>query len=888
MTAPGAIISVPPTFVKSHLPLLYSALPRTVAFDKLRNHARILVIIVLASAGLHAQEAVIHGKVTDEQGAPLEAASVYAIGAVVGAFTDADGEFELDVASGRVRLVVSYIGFENFDTTLMVAVADRKIDLDIVLTETFSDLGEVIVTGRRATGQAQALRLMQSAQSAQTIIHSETFNKYPDVTLAETVARMPGVSIIRDVSQGQLVQLRGLPEQYTGVSLNGQRLPNIQPEDDQSGALSIIQSNLVEEVRIIKSRTAETDGDVIAGIVNFQVRQPEDQFEVLAQAAGGLNFGFDGNPDQYNGITQLVGTVNSEVSEEKVYFLASGSYLSEGRGVRTQQVEYGPNRSRFAARPHDENILTERVGFVGAVELRPSPLNRMRLSLNQSTNRQTYERRQLSANEEEAFRIGTAWETDRRISLVALEVENNFPKTRLDYQLSFSENKERLDGRRRAVYRADRAFGTGTDFSSLTPYSSAGGTSSLVGTGQQDAELEETVAIGSLNITRWLNPKRTQSLKAGARYRSKDRAYGLTTIDFAVSDGDPVADGTVPLLEERPEPNFADPGSEEARIYDAKQRIAAGYLMYSANLNARFSLNAGLRYEYLEVEARDFQDTIAFDESDLLPSVNFTYRFRRDRQMRLSAYRALGRPSYANYRPETEPIALIPVEQYALSNPELQSTNSSNIDLTFERYGRRDGLISLGLYAKFIDRPTLRQTIYNNSLDNPRYITQIVNSDDARIFGFEAGVYQSLGALRRELRFFNVNATYNFNTIDVNNPGRVSDELPLAQAPRQSANLSLVYSNPTRGVNVVLATNFRDRFFDRTLNEDPVWRNNLFSLDLAADYEIFRNVSLLARVNNLTDHPFEEWLGRPSEDGAVLRSRSRYGTWGLVGVRFRP
>lgn len=858
------------------------------------SRIRALILLLLCGAFLQAQEAVIHGTVTDQTGEPLEAASVYAIGAVVGAFTDAEGKFELDVASGSVRLVVSYIGYENFDTTLTVAVADRKIDLDIVLTETFSDLGEVIVSGRRSAGQAQALRLMQSSQCTQTIIHSETFNKYPDVTLAETVARMPGVSIIRDVSQGQLIQLRGLPEQYTGVALNGQRLPNVQPEDDQAGALGIIQSNLVEEVRIIKSRTAETDGDAIAGIVNFRVRQPDERFEVLAQASQGTNFGFDQNPDQFSGITQLNGSINSEVSEEKVYFLAAGSYLREGRGVTTSLFEYNDDRTVLAARPYDENIQTERTGIVGAIELRPSTLNRMRLSVNQSINRQITERRQLSADLQTdndtvaVYRTGTRGEIERRISLVALEVENNFPSTRLDYQLSYSDSKERLDGR-----LLNQTFGlfdrTTTSILGLNAQNQTGPPTALRQIGQQDIELEETVAIGSLNITRWLNDKRTQSLKAGGRYRSKDRTYGLTdilqTADNLTFDQ---PNSFTPLIQDRPFPDFTDPGSEAGRFYDAKQRIAAAYLMYTANLSSRISLNTGLRYEYLEVEARNATDTLAFDNANLLPSFNLAYRFRRDRQIRLSAYQALGRPSYANFRPDDGEMALLPLEQYALSNPDLQPTNSTNVDLTYERYGRRDGLFTVGVYGKWIQRPTLRLTEFNRNLADPRYVTQTINADNASVLGFELGLYQSLGAIAERWRFFNINATYNFNALSVDNPGNISDDLPLAQAPRQSANLSVVYSNPNRGINLVLATNYRDRFFDRLLNDQPVWRNNLFSLDFSADYEVFENVSVLVRFNNITDHPFEEWLGKPNEQDSVMRSRNRYGAWGLVGVRFRP
>jgi outer membrane receptor protein involved in Fe transport len=854
----------------------------------------ILLLLLGCLSAVQAQEAEIFGKVTDKNGVPLVGATVYPVGAVVGDFTDNEGHYKVDIASGDVRIIISYIGYENFDTTVVIAIADREVEINAVLTESFNDLPEAQVIARRASGQAQALRLQQSGLCTQTIIHSETFNKYPDITLAETVSRMPGVSMIRDVSRGQVVQLRGLPEQYTAVSLNGQRLPNVQPEDDQSGALDIIQSNLVDEVRIIKSRTAELDGDAIAGIVDFRIRQPEEKFEVFLQAAQGSNFGFSDNPNQHSGITQLAGALNSEVSEEKVFLLAAGSYLKEGRGVRTQLLEYeGESSTLRAARPYDENLLTERVGFVGAIEFRPSPFNRMRVSVNQSIARQEVERRQLFVPNivgESFNRVGSAWQTDRRLSLVALEVENNFARTRLDYQLSFSDSKEALDGRRRNVYTSLSPNNTGgSDIQNLSPYADLGSELRETAQRQQDALLTETVAIGSINLTRWLNQKRTASLKVGGRYRSKDRAYGSVDIPIAISDGNiigPTEFGE--LLTDRPLEDFADP-AVEGLLYDAKQRIAAAYLMYSANFSAKFSLNAGLRYEYLEVEARNAQDTVSLNNNKLLPSLNLVYRVRRDRQIRLSVYEALGRPNYANYRPRGEsPLALISLDRFNTSNPAIQATGSTNIDLTFERYGKRDGLISVGIYGKWIESPTVRRSTYRDASSRAVYFNQLENTPDAQVVGFEAAMYQSLGPISEKLRHFNINATANINLITIDDPGGEFDDLPIAQAPRQSANISVVYSNPKKGLNLVAAVNYRSRFFEGFLNDRPVWRNNFVSVDLSADYEVFKNISLFLRMNNLTNHPFEEWIGEPDEAGSLARSKSRYGAWGLVGVRFKP
>ncbi|MFT4685678.1 MAG: TonB-dependent receptor [Neolewinella sp.] len=860
-----------------------------------------LLFLTFACTSVSAQEAAITGKITDTEGESLIGVTVRIIGSVIGASTDLKGHYEIEVPPGRIRILYSYIGYENFDTTIQVGTAERAFDLDVVMSESFLETGEVIVTANRAFGQAQALRIQQSSQVNQTILHSETFNKYPDVTIAETVSRMPGVSIIRDVDDGQIVQVRGLPEQYTAVSLNGQRLPTIQPEVDQSGSLDLVQSNLVDEVRVIKARSADMDGDAIGGAVDFRIRHPEEKLEVLLQGGIGQNFGFNDNPNNSAGITQLAGSINSELADEKVYALASASYLKQGRGNRTNFYEYGgpetPGTNLYSARPYDTDRETSRFGFIGAIELRPSIYNRMRLSYNRSIVTEDIQTRQLFVNagdDPSVSRISSGWQNERKLNLVALEIENNFPKMRLDYQLSFSESSEGLNDRLRSVYQADELNSeTGVELflTDGSPYTTAAaGNLGRVADFQDNTLLEEDVAIGSMNITRYLNSKRTSCLKIGGRYRSKDRVYGSSNLELLpTGTGDVIQPGTfAPVPTERFQEDI-DTLLTNSKIYDARQRIGAGYLMYAANFNAQLSLTAGLRYEYIEVEARNATDTTSFNNSNVLPSLNLTYRIRRDRQIRFSYHHAVARPSYATYRPQGEAIPLIALDEFSQSNPGIRSTTSRNIDLSFERYGQRDGLFTLGLYAKFLQDPTiLVQKILVREEDfRPTFTNNLINVDNANLLGFELGFYQSLAFLNANLRFININGTYNYNLFDVDNPSG-NEDLPLAQAPRQSANLSFVYSNPNTRFNFVAAANFRDRVFDRLLDDRPIYRNRLLTVDLSADYEVVKDISVYLRVNNLTNHNFEEWVGKSDEPESLLRSESRYGVWGVVGVRYQP
>ena len=869
----------------------------------MRYHLFVFVLTaVCCSFTLRAQEAEISGTVTGPGGDTLIGASVRVVGSVIGATTNLEGHYQLEVPPGRIRLLATYLGFENFDTVLVVSTTDRELEVDIEMRESFMTTGEVIVYGRRASGQAQALRVQQSATVPQTIIHSELFNKYPDITLAETVQRMPGVTITRNRGEGELVQVRGLPEQYTAISLNGQRLPAVQPEADRAGSLDIIQSNLVEEVRVIKARSADMDADAIGGTVDFRIRQPEERAEVLLQAGGGSNFGFDQIPGQSSSITQATAVLNSELSDEAVYGLLGGSYFRHNRGNRTQRFDYGQNgttgREISRVRPIDTDRMTTKLGLIGAVELRPSIYNRMRLSYNYSANDEVVMTREANFNRGGGTgfledRISSRWREERRLNMVALEVENNFKQTQLTYALSFASTSERVKDRQRAFNSL--TFGdfrqySDEEFRGLLPTDTQFPNDQIARrfTEQLNLDLEEDIAIGGVNLTRFLSSNRSSFIRAGGRYRIKERTYqefyaGVPGGGSSIPSTDFPDLSTEPLLNERPDLS-AGPN------YYASERIAAGYLMFLANWTAKLTTSVGLRYEYTDLDytLQRSQQTDSTNYNDLFPSLNITYRLKRDHQLRFSYYDAIARVPYATVVPvqafaERRQARL---DVFSLDNPEVRPTYSRNLDLTYERYGRYDGLISVSAYAKFLTDPTVREAEFAFVSDQPSLGYSLANTADARLLGLELGFYQSLAFLSPKLRILNVNGNVNLNSYTLD--GDNSEDNTLAQAPRRSANLSLIYSNPRTRLNLVVAGNYRSSTLDLLQDGQPVWINAVISLDLAVDYELFKGISAYLRLNNATDHRAERYIGKPDQDDSLLLSKTQYGIWGVAGLRWRP
>lgn len=93
----------------------------------------------MTSFTINAQTSVT-GTVTDEAGEPLVGASVVVPGTTVGASTDIDGNFKLNVAQGK-KIRVSYVGYVSKEVEV------KGSHLNIALKEDNEVLDEVVVIG---------------------------------------------------------------------------------------------------------------------------------------------------------------------------------------------------------------------------------------------------------------------------------------------------------------------------------------------------------------------------------------------------------------------------------------------------------------------------------------------------------------------------------------------------------------------------------------------------------------------------------------------------------------------------------------------------------------------------------------------------------------------
>ena len=126
---------------------------------------------------------------------------------------------------------------------------------------------EIIVTGIRAS-QQQAIDVKRDAVNSVDAIASEDFGKMPDQNVAESLQRVPGITIDRNRGVGNGVTVRGLGPQFNTVTVNGRVIATV--GSGREFDFSILPSELISGAQVYKSPQANINGASIGATDQYQ------------------------------------------------------------------------------------------------------------------------------------------------------------------------------------------------------------------------------------------------------------------------------------------------------------------------------------------------------------------------------------------------------------------------------------------------------------------------------------------------------------------------------------------------------------------------------------------------------------------------------------------
>jgi TonB-dependent receptor len=158
------------------------------------------------------------------------------------------------------------------------------------VTSEESQPSEIVVTGYRRSLEDSA-NAKKNATNFIDSIYAEDIGKFPDLNLAESLQRLPGVQLNRDnTGEGTTINVRGLSAGFTVTTLNGFNVTTSSQgvNEGRGSSLDILPSELFRRVTLSKSPTASTVEGGTAGVVDLQPVRAFDQkgFSVSVQGQG--------------------------------------------------------------------------------------------------------------------------------------------------------------------------------------------------------------------------------------------------------------------------------------------------------------------------------------------------------------------------------------------------------------------------------------------------------------------------------------------------------------------------------------------------------------------------------------------------------------------------
>lgn len=834
-----------------------------------------------------------------------------------GVVSGLDGSFSLSLKEGQT-LVCSYIGYKPVE----YVVRQKEGEVLIAMESMDVELDEVVVVGRNpGRTEAGARGIERQAMNVVNVMSAKAIELSPDITVANVIQRMSGVTIERNSSgEGQYAILRGMDKRYNYTLINGVKIPS--PDNkNRFVPLDIFPSEMLDRLEVTKSLTANMEGDGIGGAVNLIMKDAPSERQFTANLSTGYNsmyldrdfqsfnsgaivkqspYEAKGFPED-NRVTMddfttdnlrmkwkkplpdLIGGLSygDRFFSDKLGVMVAASYLNTYRG-KESQLYYQPGKSHYGIEYRDYSAQQTRVGAHVKFDYQISDRHKLTW-YNGYMDMREAEVRDGEDEKERAVRM--KWNHQYIINST-LKGEHAFLEEgalRLNWSAvlskAFSETPDNVE-----------IFMLGNHVQS-----------SDAATRRWEHNSDRDKA-GYVDLSyKWkLDNGSAFDFSAGGMYRDKNRDsfFNEYTFNSATGSGDPQYLGEdwnnfdEILLTPRRYGNISDPLN-----YDATERIGAGYGMVKYTWD-KWELIGGVRVEHTDQGySLKFPTENADPEGrqryiDVLPSFHAKYGVHKNANIRFSYGRSINRPSFF----EIVPYSIINEDYKEKGNPDLKHTVADNIDLRYEFFPKTSEQFMVGLFYKRLNNP-IEYGLLNEGQD---VYYKPMNFGDATNLGVEIDVM-------KYFNWFGVKANYTYTHSSITTDKRVmegsevksvSQSRPLFGQAAHVANLSLLFKSANHGWEGQLAGSYTGKRLSDISNwfDDDIWEAGYAQLDASVEKSFKNGISIYAKASNLLDVPLTRFIQKgPHTDsvdservnGNVIERKEWRGRSLMIGIRYK-
>ena len=250
----------------------------------MKNLTQTLLLFLLLISSIGFSQGTVRGKITDEKGNALYNAKVYfkSDRTKIG-LSDFDGNFSVESKLPNDILVINMTNFQLLEDS--VKFDNTKLFLqDYSLEPKVTMIGTAIVKKKKPKANDLFMENIKK-NSATTIdyVSAETMKKTGDQNVTAAVARVSGVS-----TSGGLITVRGIGDRYVKTTLNGSRIPTLDPLTNNI-KLDIFPASLVDNIIITKTATPDLPGDFSGAYLSVETKDYPEKLEVNVETQFGYN-----------------------------------------------------------------------------------------------------------------------------------------------------------------------------------------------------------------------------------------------------------------------------------------------------------------------------------------------------------------------------------------------------------------------------------------------------------------------------------------------------------------------------------------------------------------------------------------------------------------------
>ena len=880
--------------------------------------ALLFIFILISNESI---SGTIKGTIYDQEtGSPLVNATIQLDKSKLYAVSGLNGSFTIkNVPGGNYVLVIKYVSLKTFKKEIKI---DEKEVLTIEARLERDDenyLKEVTIIGTLdGSTERTARSFEQNAPQIMNIVTSRAIEISPDLTVANIVKRVSGVSLEQDnAGKGHYAILRGMDKRYNYTTINGVKIPS--PDKyNRYVPLDIFPSEILERLEVFKTLTPAMEGDAIGGAVNMIMKDAPNTLKINASIATGYNDIFFSRDFMSFG--------HKEINRLSPYQIHSNRYNASPPDFSRGPVSYqsgSPAPDLIAGFSAGNRFFNNKLGVLLAANLQntyrgnnslffeSSVVDTLKGVTLTSMQDRTYSEQELryALYSKMDYRLGDRnkiqWNNffmhltefqvrDTRTTLLTLggyDPANG--NAALEYSTRSRTTKQNIFN---SALQGDHQLSQDIKLDWSAVYSIAKNdvpdNSKLFVNGEQhNFEFRKTTAKNALR--RWeYNTDRDLAAyinltfylpivelpiewMVGGLYRDKKRdnfynEYYFRPVDPFDEYGVDFNDyNQIRWIVENPR------GSVGTSLnYEASEKIAAEFLQFKSS-GEHLEVTGGLR---IESTVQGYELDFPIGESrpdgkqvytDALPGLHLKFMPGAKKiNIRTSYFRSVNRPGFF----EIVPYTIVNEDYVERGSPDLKRAVADNLDLRFAIFPRPAEQFMAGIFYKYIQNP-IEYILKADSLRGQDIYYTPGNFGNAVNYGGEIDF----------IKYFNkigikANYTYTHSRITTSKSKRIRDEngdlktisvdetRTLHGQSAHIGNMTVLYKDTKSGWDAQLALQYtgdRINSVSQFVGND-LWQKAYVQMDASVEKRFKKGLAIFIKANNLLDSPMIVFINNAS------------------------